>query len=104
MATRCTIKVEGIDFAKVYKHWDGHPNSTLKWLENFNANHKNNRGEGDSEYKLAQLLRDSIRNCSTFNLDSSQYTGWGIVPYDCNVFEEYEYTLLNNGQVIYKQV
>ena len=54
MATRCTIKIEGIDYAKVYKHWDGYPDATLRWLEEFNRNFSKNRGD-DPAYKLAQL-------------------------------------------------
>ena len=36
MATRCVIKIEGINFAQVYKHWGGYPDATLAWLEDFN--------------------------------------------------------------------
>lgn len=103
MATRCTIKIEEIHCAKVYKHWDGYPDATLKWLETFNRNFNKNR-DADPHYKFAQLLRDSIRNCSTFDLDPSQYTGWGVIPYDWEWNEEYEYILLANGEVTVKQL
>jgi len=103
MATRCTIKIEGINYAKVYKHWDGYPEATIGWLKEFNRNFSNNRGD-DPTYKFAQLLRNSIRDCSTFNLDPSQYTGWGVVASDESWCEEYEYTLHKDGQVTYKNV
>jgi hypothetical protein len=95
MATRCTIKIEGIDYAKVYKHWDGYPDATLKWLQDFNKDFSKNRGD-DPTYKFAQLLRNSIRHCS------SQYTGWGVVAFDDNWSEEFEYTLHTDGEVTYK--
>lgn len=101
MATRCTIKIEGINYAKVYKHWDGYPDATLKWLTEFNKNFTNNRGD-DPNYKFAQLLRNSIRDCLMFDLDPSQYTGWGVIPFDDNWSEEFEYTLHNDGSVTYK--
>lgn len=100
MATRCTIKIEGINYAKVYKHWDGYPDATLKWLEEFNRNFVSNRGD-DPEYKFAQLLRNSIRDCFIYNLDPSQYTGWGVVAYDEDK-QDYEYTLHKDGKVTYK--
>ena len=36
MGTSASIKVEGIDFAEVYKHFDGYPENTLPFLEYFN--------------------------------------------------------------------
>lgn len=101
MATRCTIKIEGVDYAKVYKHWDGYPDATLEWLKHFNENFSKNRGD-DPTYKFAQLLRDSIRWCRTYNLDPSQYTGWGVVAFDEDWCEEYEYTLHKDGLVTYQ--
>jgi hypothetical protein len=103
MATRCTIKIEGINYAKVYKHWDGYPDATLKWLTEFNKNFTNNRGD-DPNYKFAQLLRNSIRDCSVFDLDPSQYTGWGVVPFDEHWGAEFEYTLHKDGSVTYKSM
>lgn len=100
MATRCTIKIEGIDYAKVYKHWDGYPDATLKWLEDFNRNFSKNRGD-DPAYKLAQLLRSSIRACSIYNLDPSQYTGWGVIGINEDWCQEFEYILHKEGSVSY---
>lgn len=37
MATRAVIKIEGVNFAQIYKHWDGYPEATLPWLEAFNS-------------------------------------------------------------------
>lgn len=101
MSTRCTIKIEGINYAKAYKHWDGYPDATLKWLEEFNKNFTNNRGD-DPSYKFAQLLRSSVRHCSMFNLDPSQYTGWGVLEFDESCTEEFEYLLQKDGSVTYK--
>ena len=103
MATRCTIKIEGINYAKVYKHWDGYPDATLKWLTEFNKNFTNNRGD-DPNYKFAQLLRNSIRDCSVFDLDPSQYTGWGVVAFDEHWGAEFEYTLHKDRSVTYKSI
>lgn len=101
MATRCTIKIEGVDFAKVYKHWDGYPEATLNWLTEFNKDFTSKRGD-DSTYKFAQLLRDGMKNCSKFDLDPSQYTGWGVVSFEDNCREEFEYTLHKDGSVTYE--
>ena len=101
MATRCTIKIEGVNYAKVYKHWDGYPDATLKWLEEFNNDFSKNRGE-DSIYKFAQLLRSSARDADKYELDASLHTGWGVVPIDEHWGEEFEYTLHKDGEVTYK--
>jgi hypothetical protein len=42
MATRATIKIEGIRFTKIYKHWDGYPEAMLNWLQDFNLDFKIN--------------------------------------------------------------
>lgn len=101
MATRSTVKIEGITFAKMYKHWDGHPQHMLPWLEQFNRRFTEIRGE-DPEYKFAQLLRSSTE--PEFKLDTSKSTGYGIIPYDSTSGEEYEYTLHNDGTVSYKTI
>lgn len=98
MATRCTIKIEGINYAKIYKHWDGYPDATLPWLESFNEDFCEERGD-DPTYKFAQLLRSSERDAKNYKLDGSHYTGWGILSYDANAGEEYEYTLHGDGSV-----
>jgi len=103
MGTRATIKVEGISFAKVYKHFDGDVSSTLPWLENFNKTFTKERGN-DSEYKFAQLLRSSVRDQEKYRLDPSTDTGWGVGEYDMNYGEEYEYVLKGDGSVTWKKV
>lgn len=102
MATRCTIKIEGVDYAKVYKHSDGYPEATLAWLKDFNEDFSKNRGD-DATYKFAQLLRHSIRWGSMYDLDLSPYTGWGVVGFDEDWFQEYEYTLHKDGSVTYEE-
>lgn len=97
MSTRATIKIEGVTFAKVYKHWDGYPDATLEWLETFNKDFTKNRGV-DPEYKFAQLLRNSTL------LYGSPYTGWGVVPYDTNMGQEYVYLLRSDGTVTYEKL
>jgi len=101
MATRATIKIEGINFAKVYKHWDGNPEGMLPWLEDFNKSFTENRGD-DPEYKFAQLLRSSADE--KYNLDSSKITGYGVIPYDQDMGEEYQYFLHRDGEVTYLNV
>ena len=60
--TSCFIKIEGIEYAKIYKHLDCRPLSTklLKWLEHFNEEFLEERGD-DPKYKFAQLLRSSVK-------------------------------------------
>lgn len=94
MATRCTIKVEGVDFCKIYKHWDGYPDEMLKPLRKFNRNFEKNR-PGDPMYKFAQLLRATPKLFDT----GEEFTGWGIMEYSDSWGEEYEYTLMLNGKV-----
>ena len=101
MATRATIIVEGQTSVKAYKHWDGYETATLPWLEEFNKNFSRARGD-DPEYKLAQLLRSSAFDSMKYNLDPSRDTGWGIVPIDADMWEEYEYHLHLDGSVSVK--
>jgi hypothetical protein len=106
MATRGIIKIEGINYAQIYKHWDCYPEhpkypqmkSLFDWLEAFNKEFLKERGD-DPEYKFAQLLRASVRDAEEYNLDKSFATGWGVVPYDADYGEEYVYTLKKDGTV-----
>lgn len=98
MSTNATIKIEGINYAKVYKHWDGYPEATLPWLQDFNRRFTEGRGD-DAEYKFAQLLRDSALNADKFDLDNSTTTGWGVIHYDASYGAEYEYVLKKDGSV-----
>ena len=103
MATRAIIIVEGITFAKVYKHYDGYPSATLPWLEEFNENFEESRNN-DPEYKFAQLLRSSARrDAEKYNLDDSKFTGWGVVSYWGNNGADYVYTLHIDGSVTCKK-
>lgn len=101
MATRSTIKIEGITFAKLYKHWDGQPKNILPWLETFNQRFTELRGI-DPEYKFAQLLRSTME--PEFNLDNSKITGYGIIPYDSHSGAEFEYNLHDDGSVSYEKI
>jgi len=101
MATRATIIVEGQTSVKAYKHWDGYETATLPWLEEFNRTFTEARGD-DPDYKLAQLLRSSAFDAQKYKLDSSRDTGWGIIPIDAEVWEEYEYHLHADGSVSVK--
>jgi len=103
MSTSATITVEGVTFAKVYKHFDGDPKSTLPWLKEFNRRFTAKRGN-DPEYKFAQLLRSSSKDGEQYHLDRSEFTGWGVVAFD-EVDEadvNYEYILKSDGKVTYK--
>jgi len=102
MATRGTIKIEGINYAKIYKHLDCYPQAMIEWLENFNNSFNKQRGD-DPQYKFAQLLRSSQREGNIYNLDMSETTGWGVVEYDVDCGEDYEYTLTNK-EVIIKEI
>lgn len=99
MSTRSVIKIEGIENAAIYKHWDGYPRAMLPWLESFNKTFAEKRGD-DASYKFAQLLRSSVRDSKTFNLDDSELTGWGVIGYDDKVGQEFTYTLKTNGTVL----
>ena len=101
MATRACVKIEGVNFAKVYKHWDGYPEGMLGWLKTFNHRFAENRGD-DPQYKFAQLLRSSTN--PEFELDKNEFTGYGVIPFDSNCGEEYEYILLTNGEVEIKEI
>ena len=103
MATRATIKIEGVKYAKVYKYYDGYPSATLEWLKDFNKKFTENRGE-DGAYKLAQLLRNSAFDGVRYDLDKSEFTGWGVIAYNDSCGEEYEYTLKIDGTVTYKTI
>lgn len=98
MATRATIKIEGINFAKVYKHYDGYPKNMIPWLEDFNRNFTEKRGD-NPEFKFAQLLRSSTN--PDYNLDPSTETGYGVIPYNNNAGAEYEYVLRTDGSVTF---
>jgi hypothetical protein len=99
MATTATIQLEGYKVAKLYKHWDGGPGSTLQWLEDFNKDFVENRGD-DPEYKFAQLIRSSAFECEKYNLDPSRHTGWGVIGYHGSVDVDYQYRLLKDGSVV----
>ena len=103
MATRATIIVEGQSSVKAYKHWDGYPEATLAWLQEFNHSFAKARGN-DPDYKFAQLLRSSAFDAEKYNLDSSRDTGWGIIHIDADALEEYEYFLRHDGSVDCKPV
>lgn len=95
MGTRSIIKVEGIEFAEVYKHFDGYPEGMVGWLTKFNKDFAENRGD-DPGYKFAQLLRTSQEEFD------GKYTGRGVVPYNSDMGQEYTYTLHTDGTVTYQ--
>lgn len=103
MSTSATIKVEGFDNAKVYKHYDGYPEGTLPFLQAFNEEFHAARGD-DPNYKIAQLLRATAFRAKEFELDESNHTGWGLVDTDDDCGEEFEYTLKKDGTVSWKEV
>lgn len=102
MATRCTVKIAGFDTCKIYIHWDGYPEHKLAFLQAFNVDFWMNRGN-DGSYKAAQLLRATALRQEEFGLDSSTHTGYGIVDYNSDCGEEYEYMLEVDGSVNYIQ-
>ena len=101
MATRCTIKIEGVKYAKIYKHWDGYPEANYIWLSKFNDRFNKKRGD-DPSYKFAQLLRFGSKYANTYNLDKSEFTGWGVSKYNSECWEEFEYHLTDKEVQVYK--
>jgi hypothetical protein len=100
MATRAIIKTEGCKVA-IYKHFDGYPEATLPWLKEFNEDFEKHR-PGDPSYKVAQLLRSSVREQNKYSLDDSPYTGWGILVNPGEYGAHYVYTLHKDGSVSYR--
>lgn len=100
MSTPAIISIEGFPNFYLYKHWDGDPDSTLKWLEYFNKYFISNRGTNkmENEYKAAQLVRSSSYLGNEFGLDPSSCTGWGIITTD-NWYADYHYILKLDGTV-----
>lgn len=97
MSTSALISVEDLDGVYLYKHWDGYPEATLPWLEEFNKDFSKNRGD-DPEYKFAQLVRSSERDGDKFELDRSKYTGWGVTTIK-EYGVDYYYILKADGTV-----
>lgn len=95
MATRAVIKIEGVDYASIYKHYDGYPEGMLPWLKDFNKANGNN----SPDYKFAQLLRSSAFKGEEFNLDPSTSNGYGVIPFDADYGQEYEYVLCKNKSI-----
>jgi hypothetical protein len=103
MATPCVIKIEGINFAKIYKHWDGDSDDLFIWLQDFNKKFEAIR-KSDPEYKFAQLLRNAYAdalNSPNSPLDGSLDTGWGVVSFNDQTGAYVEY-LLTGTEVIKK--
>jgi len=101
MGTSATIIVEGVNYCKLYKHWDGGVTFTLKWLEDFNKKFTEIRGE-DCSYKMAQLIRSSAFDCKKYHLDPSKTTGWGVIRID-DYNGNYIYNLKIDGTVTVKK-
>ncbi len=97
MSTNASIKVSGVNYCKVYKHWDGYPEATLPFLKKFNKEFTEKRGV-DPEYKMAQLLRATSKYGESFGLDMSEDTGWGVVGFN-DYNGSYEYILEDDGSV-----
>ena len=105
MSTNAIIFVEDFEGVAVYKHWDGYPEATLKWLEDFNKDFIKRRGV-DPQYEFAQLLRSSARDAEKYNLDDSRHTGWGVIKIslyyakrDYEGSDNYVYLLKKDGTV-----
>lgn len=103
MSTRSTVKIENFTLCKIYKHWDGSPEFMLPWLNAFNKNFAEQRGN-DPQYKIASLLRSSAFDSEKYSLDNSRCTGYGLIPFDADFGQEYEYTLHENGTVTFLEL
>lgn len=96
MSTNAVITIKNFPGFALYKHWDGYPEATLAWLEKFNKEFVENRGN-DLQYKAAQLIRSSVFDQEEFDLDESRYTGWGVLTQPtCGHFN---YVLMPDGSV-----
>ena len=95
MGTPAIIEIEGVDYAKIIKNKDGHPKYTLKWLEKFNKDFVEERGDFNQSVsaKFAQLLRATVEN-----VEKMIYYGWEVVPYHNNN-GVYRYILHTDGSV-----
>jgi hypothetical protein len=98
MATRCTISIEGMK-PIIYKHWDGYPSVMLQWLDAFNKEFTEARGN-DKEYKFAQLLRASAFDAEKYDLDDSRTTGWGVYEKFKDIDQTFNYLLKADGSVV----
>lgn len=96
MSTNAVIRLDGFNI-ELYKHWDGDPDSTKPWLEKFNKAFVKKRGD-NLTYKFAQLLRSSVRMGEEFNLDDSDFTGWGVSKCGEHYYD-YLYVLKSDGTV-----
>jgi len=103
MSTRSTIKIENFTLCKIYKHWDGQPEFMLSWLTAFNKEFAQQRGD-DPQYKIASLLRSSAFDSEKYSLHNSRFTGYGLIPFDADFDQEFEYTLHKNGTVSYLEL
>lgn len=101
MSTNAVIRVEGSKEFELYKHWDGNSEATLEWLQVFNHEFTESRGD-DIPYKMAQLIRSSAFDCERFNLDPSRDTGWGLYKRGTMGYE-YLYILKKDGSVFCKK-
>jgi len=97
MGTCAVIHIQDVEYAEVYKHFDGYPEDTLPWLIKFNERFLRIRGD-ENTYKFAQLLRSSVEMQEEFNLDPSLDSSWGVSEYGEN-FADYRYVLMNDGTV-----
>jgi hypothetical protein len=98
MATRAIIHMDDKTIG-IYKHWDGYPEATLPWLEEFHEDFLKNQG-WDPEYELAQLLRSTVRFQKKYGLDNDLYTGWGITTLEDASWIDYVYTLQKDGLIL----
>lgn len=98
MGTRAIIRIEGVNYAELYKHYDGYPKRTLPWLQAFNESFTKARGN-DPSYKFAQLLRNTVIGAREFGLDDSDFTGWGINEFSSDCGQQFTYLLKIDGTV-----
>jgi hypothetical protein len=94
--------------SELYTVWVGamEVNDEYQTLENAEklASQFTERGGDDAEYKIAQLLRSSVRDAEKYGLDDSKHTGWGILPMDNDAGEAFEYVLHKDGNVSFKSI
>ena len=100
MSTHAVIRVDGSDVV-LFKHWDGYPENTLPWLIKFNKGFVKKYPTSYPEYKVADLIRSTVKSAKTYNLCKD---GWAVMvsPPEKGIDSidaEYIYELKRNGEV-----
>ena len=99
------IFIEGISYAKIYKHNNEFytPERMREKLEAFNQEFTEERGE-EADYKFAQLIKQSNTIFKEDLKVEEKFEGWGVLQYEefCN--SSHRYILHLDGTVSYENL